>query len=274
MSMPATQSTLNSYGLCIDRVSERLTQRPERSPLGYAEQLSIQLDSWQRRLLDSSARQILLNVTRQGGKSTISALLGLTTVLAREGQLALVVSPGERQSRLLFQKLLQFYYQLGQPVRATTINKLSLELANGSQVYALPGDEGTIRGFSDVALLLIDEASRVDDAMMGAVRPMLAVSGGRLVAMSTPWGKRGWWYQAWAEGGGDWERYEVPVTECPRISPEFVEQERRALPRLVFASEYLCEFVEPEDSAFSYDSIARAFRPELEPLFPLYEGAA
>ena len=37
---------------------------------------------------------------------------------------------------------------------------------------------------------------------------MLAVSKGRLIAMSTPFGARGWWYEAW-KSEDTWERYEV-----------------------------------------------------------------
>ena len=93
---------------------------------------------------------------------------------------------------------------------------------------ALPGTEKTVRSYSGVRLLVVDEASRVDDALYGSVRPMLAVSQGRLVALTTPWGKRGWFYRAWSEGGADWERHRVPATDCPRISPAFLEEERRS----------------------------------------------
>jgi hypothetical protein len=259
--------------LCISRVLQRLTLRAERSPLSYADKLTITLDQWQRDVLSSQARQMLLNVTRQGGKSTISALLGLATIMAEEDQLVLIISPGERQSKLLFQKLMRFYHQLGRPVPAQTVNKLSLELINGSQVHALPGEEGTIRGFSGVNLLLMDEASRIRDEMNAAVRPMLAVSGGRTVAMSTPWGKRGWWWEAWEQGGTDWERYEVNVYQCPRIPADFIAQERRTLPAQWFASEYMCEFVEPDDAVFTEEQIRRAFGHEdIEPLFELSPG--
>ena len=240
------------------------------SPLDFAARLTIDLDPWQERVLASQASQLLLNVTRQGGKSTISSLLGIAAALAKPDQLILIVSPGERQSKLLFKKLMRFYYQLGRPVLPRTENKMSLELYNGSEVHALPGDEGTIRGFSGVDLLLIDEASRVSDEMMAAVRPMLATSHGRLVAMSTPWGKRGWWWEAWDAGGDDWERYEVPVYACPRIPAEFIEREKRALPPLWFQSEYECQFVDPETALFSSAQLDRAFAPSgIEPLFPV-----
>ena len=38
-------------------------------------------------------------------------------------------------------------------------------LPNGSRIVGLPGTEATVRGFSAVSLLLIDEASRVVDEM-------------------------------------------------------------------------------------------------------------
>jgi len=239
--------------------------------LEMAERLGIDLDDWQRDALLSDARQLLLNVARQGGKSTVAALLGLHEILSRKHALVLAVSPGERQSKLLFRTLMGFYRTLraaGLAAPTTVENKLSLELTNGSAVYALPGQEDTIRGFSAVDLLLVDEASRVPDALMAAIRPMLAVSGGRLVTMSTPAGRRGWWWQAWESGGTDWQRFEIPATACPRIPAEFLAEERRNLPRLWFEAEYCCAFAEPVDAFFSYDSIARAFVPG-QPLFPI-----
>ena len=244
------------------------------------ERLNLSLDPWQWDLLLSEHRRILLNVSRQGGKSTISALKALILAMQESNSLILIVSPGERQSKLLFKKLMRFYQDLGKPVPSKTENKLSLELVNGSEIHALPGEEGTIRGFSDVKLLLVDEASRVEDEMMAAVRPMLAVSGGQFVGMSTPWGKRGWWYEAWmsseeAELRGEipeWKRIRVRVYDIPRISAEFIAAEKKALPRTWFASEYETEFVEPDDAVFNYAAIAQAFAAEVEPLFPLKSG--
>jgi len=235
--------------------------------LEMASRLGIVLDDWQEAALGSEARQLLLNVTRQGGKSTVAALLGLHEALSRPSALVLAVSPGERQSKLLFRKLMGFYRALGKPVPSVVENKLSLELANGSEVHALPGQEDTIRGFSAVTLLLVDEASRVADDLIAAVRPMLAISGGRLVTMSTPFGKRGWWWEAWDAGGADWERFEIPATACPRISPEFLEAERRALPRLWFESEYEARFVDRIDAYFRGADIDAMASPNVLPLF-------
>ena len=117
-----------------------------------------------------------------------------------------------------------------------------------------------------MALLIVDEASRVADELYFGVRPMLAVSGGGLIMLTTPYGKRGVFYEEWT-GGSGWERYEVPAGECPRISPEFLEEERDALPSWVYRQEYCCEFTETDDQMFTYEMVERAVSDEVKPLF-------
>src|SRR5829696_6885412 len=135
------------------------------------------------------------------------------------GSLILCLAPALRQSQELFGKVLGFYRDLDRPIAARAERRLSLELENESRIVTLPGTEKTIRGFSGAALLIVDEASRVTDELYFAVRPMLAVSGGSFMMLSTPYGKRGIFYEEWT-GGSGWERYEVPASEVPRISPE------------------------------------------------------
>jgi hypothetical protein len=112
----------------------------------------------------------------------------------------------------------------------------------------------------------VDEASRVADELYFAVRPMLAVSGGALMMLTTPYGKRGIFYEEWTSGHG-WDKYEVPARECPRIPPEFLEEERQTLPSWVFRQEYQCSFEEVEDAVFTTDMIDRAVTDEVKPLF-------
>src|SRR5207249_5297962 len=124
-------------------------------------------------------------------------------------------------------KASRFLRELKVPVKGDGDNSVSLAFENGSRIVGLPGTERTVRGFSAVSLLVIDEASRANDELYYAVRPMLAVSGGGLWLMRTPNGKRGFFYETWEHGGADWERVKVTAPECPRISPAFLEEERR-----------------------------------------------
>ncbi len=254
------------------RELQRLTARiappvPPETWSATMQRIGFVPDSWQARVLKSTARRLLLNASRQSGKSSIAAILALRQALMVPRSLTLIVSPGERQSGLLFRRVLDLYRRAGEPIPAEIENRLSLELRNGSAIYALPGNEQTVRGYSAVDLLIVDEASRVDDDLFHAVTPMMAVSGGQIVALSTPAGKRGWWYQTWAEGGAAWERYEVPATACPRIPPAFLEEERRSMPSAVFAEEYLCLFAEASDAYFRPSDIAAAFTTDVRPLF-------
>jgi hypothetical protein len=171
-----------------------------------------------------------------------------------------------RQSQELFGKVLGFYRDLGRPIPAHTERKLSLELQNDSRIITLPGSERTLRGYSGAALLVVDEAARVDDELYYSVRPMLAVSGGALLMLSTPWGRRGVFFNEWTEGTG-WQRFRVTANEVPRISPEFLAEERRALGQWRYDQEYMCIFGENIDAVFRYDDIRAAITDEFEPLF-------
>ena len=173
---------------------------------------------------------MLLNCSRQSGKSTVSALLAIWTAAYFPGSLSLIVSPSERQSAETFRKALGFYRTIETEAPADAESVLRLELSNGSRIISLPGKtDATVRGYSSVDLLILDEASRVDDALYASIRPMMAVSGGRIILLSTPFGKRGFFYKEWSEGGQNWHRAKISAYECPRISRDFLEEEKRAL---------------------------------------------
>lgn len=223
-------------------------------------------DPWQQDVLQSSHQRILLNCHRQSGKSTVASVLGVHTIVYEPASTVLLVSPSLRQSQEIFKKCVVAYRGLGRPVVAEAENQLSLYLENGSRIISLPGSEATVRGYSAVRLIVIDEASMVSDGLITALRPMLAVSGGRLIALSTPKGKRGWWWDAWESGGSVWKRVKVTADECPRITPDFLAEERKALGERMFLQEYMGEFVETTDQAFGEDAIKKAFSKTLEPL--------
>ena len=235
-------------------------------PVVFAEQTGLVPDAWQADVLRSRTARLLLNCARQVGKSTVTAVLALHTALYDAPALVLLLSPSLRQSQELFAKALTAYRRLGRPVPADAENKLSLELENGSRVLALPGKEGTIRGYSGVKLLVLDEASRIADALYHACRPMLAVSGGRLLMLSTPFGKRGVFFQEWTEGV-TWERVELRADQCPRIPPEFLAAERASLPAWIYRQEYECSFEETLDQVFRYEHVHAALSADIEPLF-------
>lgn len=251
-------------------------------PVAFSRALGIDPDPWQARVLRWAGKRLALNCARQTGKSTTAATLALHTALYRAGSLILLVSPSLRQSTELFRKVSGLLDALaaGLPSRDTTgapngapvrgrapalveDNRLSCVFANRSRVVSLPSSEATIRGFSGAALIIEDEASRVSDDLYRAVRPMLATSGGRLILMSTPYGKRGHFWEAWS-GGPEWERVKVPAGECPRISTAFLAEERASLGPWWYEQEYACEFVDAATSAFTEDMVRAAQKEPVE----------
>jgi phage terminase large subunit-like protein len=171
----------------------------------FACAVGVEPDPWQEDLLKSTSDRVLLNCSRQSGKSTTSAIIALHRALYHPGSLILCLAPALRQSQELFGKIAGFYRDLGRPVPPQGERKLSLELQNGSRIVTLPGSEKTIRGFSGTSLLIVDEASRVADELYFAVRPMLAVSSGALMMLTTPYGKRGVFYEEWTSDH-EWDR--------------------------------------------------------------------
>jgi hypothetical protein len=111
----------------------------------------------------------------------------------------------------------------------------------------------------------MDEAARVDDDLLASVMPMLATTQGRFIALSTPKGRRGWFFDTWMHGGDIWQRISVPATKCPRISPAFLDEQRRILGTSMFEQEYGCEFIDDNSSAFNSELIEQALKDDFEP---------
>jgi hypothetical protein len=248
------------------RLDAGVLDRLRADPAGVMVAGGMDPDPWQAGVLRSAADRTLLLCSRQAGKSSVSAALAVRTALLEAGSPVLLLSPSQRQSAELFRKVLDLYGALGRPVPAVRETALQLELANGSRVLSLPGTEGTVRGFSKVSLLIIDEAARVSDPLYYAVRPMLAVSRGRLVALSTPFGQRAWFHAEWT-GAGEWERVRVTADQVPRITQEFLAEERRALGDRWYAQEYCCSFESTIDAVFDYRDIQAALSDDVKPLF-------
>ena len=156
-----------------------MSERPPAVQL--MRKLGLEPDPWQAEVLEGGHPRLLLNCCRQAGKSTAVALLGLAEAVFVPDSKVLLLSRSLRQSTELFRIVVDFHRRLGAPLaERQTAEELLLE--NHSRIVCLPCREETIRGYSDVSLLVIDEAARVPDELYRTVRPMLAVSRGRLMA--------------------------------------------------------------------------------------------
>ncbi len=164
----------------------------------------------------------------QGGASRVGH--------ARESD-HLIVSHTQRQSNELMGKAEGFLRMLDLRVRGDGKNAHSLQFPNELWIVALPGKARNIRAFS-ATMLLVDEAAGVDDEVYDAVPPMLAATEGELWMMSTPDGRRGFFYEEWVNGTEPWLRIMAKATDCSRYSARFLEAERRRS-EWKFRQEYL-----------------------------------
>ena len=212
-------------------------------PVRWAQEvLNVTLDQWQKDVLTSPSKRKALNCSRQSGKSTVAAIKALHRAIHYPKSLTLLLSPSQRQSSELFRKITDYYDDIPGRQRLAEDNVLSLTMHNGSRIVSLPSNERTIRGYSNVGLLIEDESAAVPDDLINTCMPMLAVSNGEYIQLSTPRGKKGHFWEAW--NSQDWEHTSVTVEQIGRISKEFLEIEKRNRGSRIFAQEYLCQFLD------------------------------
>jgi Helicase len=233
-------------------------------PCILARDCGIEPDAVQAGLLTTTSHMTLVCCCRQWGKSTTTAIVALHEALYNAPAMVVVISPSQPQSTELFRKVHSFWQKLPGAPAAEQESLTRMELANGSRIVSLPGSEKTVRGYSAASLIIMDEAARVPDELLQAVRPMLATTSGRFIALSTPAGRRGWFYKEWTEGEG-WERISVKGADCARISPDFLAAELRMHGPMWFAEEYQCAFIDQNTSAFSTQLIEQALRDDFAP---------
>lgn len=237
-------------------------------PMALAETAGMDPEPWQIEALRSDAPRQLYNAARQSGKSSVAAVVAMHTALYRADSLVLMVSRTLDHSGELFRKALKVYKDAGRPVKAASETALSLTLENGSRIVSRPGkDDVSVRGYS-ADLLIVDGAARVPGDLYSAALPVLAKTGGRLIALSTPFGNRGWWWEAWEKGNG-WERFEVTAHDLPPdwylpTTEEFLGEEKRRMGEWWFRQEYFCEALDAQTQAFTRQEVEAAFEEEVE----------
>lgn len=217
-------------------------------------QLNFHPDPVQTEIFNSNTHRLILCCTRQWGKSSIAAIKALHLALRKPGALILFTSASYKQSAELLRKFRAYATQLtGARCKGDGIHPGSTVLPNGSRILALPQSPATVRCYSAVDLIVIDE-------MHATLTPMLATSDGDLWLLSSPNGRTGEFHQIWTANDPAWRKYSVNALECPRISTEFLDSERRAKGLAIFNQEYMCQFANSKNQTILQHHIDAAFR--------------
>ncbi len=201
------------------------------------------------------SRRVVICCSRQWGKSTTGAIKALHHALTSPGSVTLIASRTLHQATQLLEKATQFARGLQLATRRVPGQTSSLLLPNRSRLIAIPGRPASIRAYSAVSLLIVDEAAYVPDSLYEALRPMLATTNGAIWLLSTPNGQKGFFHREWTDKTQTWRKFSTPANECPRISANFLAEERRKHGPAVFEREYLCKFTSTGDSFFDTISI-------------------
>jgi hypothetical protein len=228
-------------------------------------------DDWQRKALRSDSKRQLYLASRQSGKSSVAAIKALHTAMYRPRSLVLLVSPSLPQSQEIFRKCLTAYRNLGRPEGVAAESALRLELGNGSRILSLPGSEKSNVGYT-ATVCIVDEAARTSSELIEAVLPTVAVSGGAIIALTTPAGSRGWFHELWASPEVEqvWETYRITADDCPRITEEILDEARMTRGERHVRQEYFCSFEADEAAFFNPEDLERSLTLmdiEKEPLW-------
>ncbi len=217
------------------------------------------LDAWQTVACRSTSPGLLLLCGRQTGKSTFAAVMALWKVMMQPNTLVLLISPTLRQSSELFRKTMVLFDLMKADPPPIKRTQTELWLPNGSKIFSLPGaNPDAIRGYSNIDLVIEDEAAFVNDRTFTAYRPMLATNArGRHVLLTTPYGRRGHFYDLWTSDDPYFEKIAIQSKECLRIAPSFLDTEQRVLSSRAYRQEYECEFLEAANAVFPADLIER-----------------
>jgi hypothetical protein len=239
--------------------------RHAAEPSAWArEVLQFEPDAKQQEFLESDARRGIVCCSRQWGKSTTAAVKAVHHLRFVPGAVVVLAAPAGRQTLELALKVEECLRRAGLAIDRH--NELGYFLAGGGRLIALPGNATTVRGISGATLLIIDEAAKVPEPLRHALSPFLATTNGALWELSTPFGKRGFFYRHWSEGSGRWHQITATAEECPRISREHLEAERWDLGELVYRQVYCCEFLDLAQGLFDVDLVLEAVTDEEKPL--------
>lgn len=224
------------------------------------------LDDFQKKVLETKGN-ITLRSGRQVGKSTIISIKVGDFAMNNKNKEVLVIASVERQAFHLFDKILNYIMTINKNLikkgkdRPT---KSKIKLKNGSIIRCLPtGLTGHgIRGFT-IDLLIADEAAFIPQEVWAAVTPMLAVTKGDIILLSTPFGRQGYFYRSFSDDS--FTKFHLSSEDCPRIDKDYLQRERERMTKLQYSQEYLGEFIDEILQYFPTELVKKVcrLRPEV-----------
>jgi len=201
----------------------------------------------QQKVAESDARWKILCAGRRFGKTRLGVQMCLETALS--GKRAWWVAPTYTIARVGWRDILDaarsFPAEM-EPEISLVNMEIKFPWCNGSIAVRSADSPHRLRG-EGLDFLVMDEAAFVkEDVWHQVLRPTLTERKGGALFISTPMGMNNWFYELWefAENKDDWDKFQFATYDNPAIDKNEVEQAKGEVGSIVFAQEYLAEFVE------------------------------
>ena len=182
---------------------------------------------------------------RGSGKTILGINLMLYWLLGKENTKGGWIAPVYSQSKSVMDQIVNTATDV-----ITSSNRMegTITFINGSTLKFLSSDSpDNIRGFRFTHLILDEAAFIKETALQTAILPTLNPLGRKCLMISTPRG-RNHFYQWFNKK--EVVKTKFPLTECPYINPELVEEARKSLPPDIYRQEFLAEFVDSTNDVF------------------------
>jgi hypothetical protein len=215
------------------------------------EVLKVELLPYQLEMIDKmiNHRRCVFVFGRQAGKDFTIACFVVWQSICNSNQRTLLVSAAQRQSDLLFERILR--YIGGSNELLGSIDRSNMEVCrfkNNSEIWSLPAT-GQIRGYTEVTHVILNEVAHgIPEETLAAVEPMLARKNGLLVLISTPLGCEGTLWNAF--NNPIYAKIQLPSTVNPYLSKEWFESQKEAMPAIVYDCEINANFSSQRDTLF------------------------
>ena len=233
--------------------------------------LNFHPDDYQKEIFTERSNRILILAPRQTGKSTAVAVRVLYEAMSEDNAVILLASASSRQSGQIMEKARKMAKNLNLDILPPPSKCDGFSLSNGSEIISLPDNEETIRGFSAPRMIVVDEAAFASEELYKALEPMLLVSNGTFILLSTPNGQTGYFYDQWHDENGPWTKLKGSLERCPRVSAEAIETIRQSTAKEIFEQEFECKFVAAGGQVISLETLRKCYRDDFDLFDPDYD---
>ncbi|MBP5421433.1 MAG: terminase family protein [Paludibacteraceae bacterium] len=205
-----------------------------------------------------TGKNVVCVSSRQKGKTTMIANILLYYAINFSSTKNYCVSPTLRQAKEVYKTIIRAIGLSG-IVRSSNGTDLIINLINGSEIKFVSAEMGdALRGYSCNGITCIDECAYIQDNVFNLINPWTDFHRAPKLLVSTPFVKSGFFYDYYNYGlehthntvSINWSDPIFKEDIEKIMPPERLEEYKAVLPRNVFKTEYLGEWLDDDGTVF------------------------